>query len=320
MTRVCDALRATDRGSALPAGTVCPARPRSPTHSRSAGRHLGRRPAFSPARGCWTSARRGHVRRRLQARICAMRWTDVVVVREHPRGRPRPGRTRPFHRADCAAFEVAQALESPGSAKVARISRVRLVDGAPLAVAAEYLSLERARFRSSDSPPSPAAPSTNFLIRELGLKLLRSEMSVTAVGATAQQAKDSKSGAALHLLQMREMHFGEGIGACCTPINRHNSAVDRPHARALGHARMTRLLLDRQPFHRRSRVRRRLDAMGGARRQRRLCGAWAWRSGASGRSSSRHSARTIRLAPLQARIELARLPSSAPHPARLGTL
>ena len=108
---------------------------------------------------------------------------------------------------------------------MARISRVRLVDGTPLALAAEYLALGETTISSSDSRLSRAARCIEFLTRDLGLKLLRSEMSVTAVSATAQQAKelDLKRGAPL--LMMRELHFGEDGRRLLYSINHHNSAV-----------------------------------------------------------------------------------------------
>ena len=121
-------------------------------------------------------------------------------------------------------FEVAQALEILGGVKVARIGRVRLADGAPLALAAEYLILnEIISFKRLSAYSGGSL--YDFLIRDLGLKLLRSEMSVTAVSATAQQAKelDVKRGAPL--LLMREIHFGEGDRRLLYSVNHHNSAV-----------------------------------------------------------------------------------------------
>jgi GntR family transcriptional regulator len=107
---------------------------------------------------------------------------------------------------------------------VARISRVRLVDGAPLAVAAEYLPLS-AHVSFERLASFSGASLYEFLTRDLGLSLLRSEMSVTAVGATASQAKDLNIKRGAPLLQMRELHFGEGDRRILYSINHHNSAV-----------------------------------------------------------------------------------------------
>ena len=121
-------------------------------------------------------------------------------------------------------YEVAQALESPVGAKVGRISRVRLVDGMPLALASEYLPLSAAI--SFERLASFSGGSLyEFLTQDLGLTLLRSEMSVTAVSATAQQAKDLDIKRGAPLLLMREVHFGEGDRRILYSINHHNSAV-----------------------------------------------------------------------------------------------
>jgi DNA-binding GntR family transcriptional regulator len=60
---------------------------------------------------------------------------------------------------------------------------------------------------------------------ELELALLRSEMSVTAVSATARQAKDLDIKHGAPLLLMREVHFSEGDRRILYSVNHHNSAV-----------------------------------------------------------------------------------------------
>ena len=54
---------------------------------------------------------------------------------------------------------------------------------------------------------------------------MRSEMSVTAVSATAQQARQLEIKPKSPLLFMREIHFGENGRRVLYSINYHNSAV-----------------------------------------------------------------------------------------------
>ena len=64
-----------------------------------------------------------------------------------------------------------------------------------------------------------------FLTQTLGVALLRSEMAVTAVSATAQQSRLLGVKAGAPLLLMREVHFGAGDRRVLYSVNYHNSAV-----------------------------------------------------------------------------------------------
>ena len=64
-----------------------------------------------------------------------------------------------------------------------------------------------------------------FLRRDLGISLLRSEMTISAIGANAQQAQALNIKADAPLLLMKELHFGEDDERVLYSINHHNSAV-----------------------------------------------------------------------------------------------
>lgn len=225
VTRVCDALRGQIADHALPAGARLPSeaaladalKVSRPT-LREATRILAREGLLDIRHGVGTfvAASSPHLRNALDS----MSSLSAAI---RAAGRVPGVRGLSIERT-APPFEVAQALQTPAGADVARINRVRLVDGAPLAVAAEYLALNE-----TISVERLAAFSGgslyDFLIRDLGLKLMRSEMSVSAVGATAQQAKELEVRRGAPLLQMREIHFGEGDRRLLYSVNHHNSAV-----------------------------------------------------------------------------------------------
>ncbi len=119
---------------------------------------------------------------------------------------------------------VVEALRLPSGAQVVRISRVRLIDDRPLGLAHEYLP-------SGDRTPLSALKAFDggslyaFLAETLKIRLLRSEMSVTAVGATAEQARLLAVKPGAPLLFMRETHFGEDGAPILHAVNSHNSAI-----------------------------------------------------------------------------------------------
>ncbi|HEX4768601.1 MAG TPA: GntR family transcriptional regulator [Lichenihabitans sp.] len=119
---------------------------------------------------------------------------------------------------------VAAALRLPPGAPVVRIRRVRLIGDRPLGLAHEYLP-------SGDRTPLSALKAFDggslyaFLAETLKIRLLRSEMSVTAVGATAEQARSLAVKPGAPLLFMRETHFGENGEPILHALNSHNSAI-----------------------------------------------------------------------------------------------
>jgi GntR family transcriptional regulator len=225
VTRVCDALRAQIADHALPAGTRLPSEAllakelkiSRPT-LREATRILARDGLLDIRHGVGTFVAAGspHLRNALDS-------ISSLSAAIRAAGRVAGVQSLSIEQV-APPYEVAQALESPVGAKVGRISRVRLVDGTPLALASEYLPLSAAI--SFERLASFSGGSLyEFLTQDLGLTLLRSEMSVTAVSATAQQAKDLDIKRGAPLLLMREVHFGEGDRRILYSINHHNSEV-----------------------------------------------------------------------------------------------
>ncbi len=122
------------------------------------------------------------------------------------------------------AREVAEALRLRPGQPVACISRVRLIDGKPLGLACEYLPL------GADLPLAKLKTFAGgslyaFLAETLGVALVRSEMSVTAVAATPAQARLLAIRPGAPLLLMRETHVGRDERRVLYSVNHHNSAV-----------------------------------------------------------------------------------------------
>jgi GntR family transcriptional regulator len=225
VTRVCDALRAQMADHALPAGARLPSEAtlaRALTVSRPTLREAIRilvRDGLLDVRhgvGTFVAANSPHLRNALDS-ISSLSSTIRAA------GRVAGVRSLKVDEVS-PPYEVGQALECPVGAKVARIRRVRLVDGAPLALAAEYLPLSKttpfdriARFSGGSL--------YEFLTGDLGLALLRSEMSVTAVSASTRQARDLDIKHGAPLLLMREVHFSENDRRILYSVNHHNSAV-----------------------------------------------------------------------------------------------
>ncbi len=123
-----------------------------------------------------------------------------------------------------ASRDVALALALAPKSPVLRIKRTRLIDDRPLGLAHEFLppgpSIDLAALQRFDG-----GSLYGFLTRTLGIQLLRSEMSVTAVSATVQQSRLLAVRAGAPLLFMREIHFGESDRRVLYSVNHHNSSV-----------------------------------------------------------------------------------------------
>ncbi|MCW6510610.1 GntR family transcriptional regulator [Hyphomicrobiales bacterium BP6-180914] len=120
--------------------------------------------------------------------------------------------------------DVAAALSIAPKSGVIRIKRVRLIDDRPLGLAHEYVPVGPTvsfeafkRFKGGSL--------YGFLTQTLGLALLRSDMAVTAVNATAQQSRLLALKPGAPLLLMREIHFGENDRRVLYSVNHHNSDV-----------------------------------------------------------------------------------------------
>jgi GntR family transcriptional regulator len=124
-----------------------------------------------------------------------------------------------------AKDEVAGALGVPKGTRVAQISRVRLFDDRPLAVAYEYVRLfdearEFALVRAFDG-----SSIYQFMAAQLGRPLSRSEMAVTAVSAGKVFAELLDLKPRSPLLLMREAHFDIEGRRVLYSVNYHNSDV-----------------------------------------------------------------------------------------------
>ena len=225
VTRLCDALRAQIADHALPAGARLPSeavlakelKVSRPT-LREAIRVLVRDGLLDVRHGvgAFVAANSPHLRNALDS-ISSLSSTIQAA------GRVAGVRGLKIDLAP-APHETAQALGVSTGEKVARIRRVRLVDGTPLALAVEYIPLTDPI--AFDRLASFSGGSLyEFLTRQLGLRLLRSEMAVTAVSASVQQAKELEIKRGAPLLLMREVHFGVGDRPVLYSINHHNSAV-----------------------------------------------------------------------------------------------
>jgi GntR family transcriptional regulator len=124
-----------------------------------------------------------------------------------------------------AQGDVAAALDVPKDTPVAQISRVRLMDGRPLAAAYEYIRLieperEFALIRTFDGDSI-----YRFMSERFGRPLARSEMSVTAVSAGKVFAGLLALKPSSPLLLMREAHFDVEGRRVLYSVNYHNSNV-----------------------------------------------------------------------------------------------
>ncbi|HEY1941163.1 MAG TPA: GntR family transcriptional regulator [Roseiarcus sp.] len=123
-----------------------------------------------------------------------------------------------------APSEVAEALGLAPKADVVRIRRVRLMNERPLGLAFEYLPIA-APIDLPSMQRFDGGSLYGFLIKTLGLDLLRSEMAVTAVSANARQSQLLSVKPGAPLLLMRELHYGAANRRLLYSVNYHNSAV-----------------------------------------------------------------------------------------------
>jgi GntR family transcriptional regulator len=123
-----------------------------------------------------------------------------------------------------APRDVAEALGLAPKTEIVRVRRVRLMNERPLGLALEYLPIAS----PIDLPAMQRFDGGSlyaFLIKTLGLDLLRSEMAVTAVSANARQSQLLSVKAGAPLLLMRELHYGAANRRLLYSVNYHNSSV-----------------------------------------------------------------------------------------------
>ena len=88
-----------------------------------------------------------------------------------------------------ASDDVAEGLDVPPATPVARIDRVRLIDGAPLAVACEFVILPKPDQDFDRIRTFKGGSLYKFLHDRCGMALSRSTVAITAVPADAAQGE-----------------------------------------------------------------------------------------------------------------------------------
>ena len=134
-----------------------------------------------------------------------------------------PGDSQVEVRRTPAPNDVAEALDIlPGTA-VGLVKRVRLIDGAPLAIANEYVLLPRPREDFARLKTFHGGSLYIFLRDRCGVTLARSSVVIAAVAADPARAKLLKVPAGTPLLLLREPHFDLSGRPVLFAVNYHNS-------------------------------------------------------------------------------------------------
>lgn len=225
VARVCGALRSEIRERAIPPGTRLPSETdlakglgvSRPT-LREATRILAQEGLLDTRHGVGTFVAAGlrHVTNPIDSMLSLSASIRAAGGEPH---------VRDLSVEEVAApRDVALALAIPPYSGVIRIKRTRLIDDRPLGLAHEYVPLgplvSLAAFEHFGG-----GSLYGFLTQTLGIALLRSEVAVTAVSATAQQSRLLAVKPGAPLLLMREAHFGDAERRVLYSINFHNSAV-----------------------------------------------------------------------------------------------
>ena len=124
-----------------------------------------------------------------------------------------------------ATDDIAAALDVPKGARVAKVSRVRLFDDRPLAVAYEYIRLFDETREFALVQTFNGGSIYQFMSAQLGRPLARSQMAVTAVSAGKTFAELLALKPHSPLLLMREAHFDVEGRRALYSVNYHNSDV-----------------------------------------------------------------------------------------------
>ena len=123
-----------------------------------------------------------------------------------------------------AAGDVAEALGIELNTPVGLISRVRLIDGAPLSIAQEYLRLSGADdFARLQTFPGGSLYA--FLRDRCNIVLARSSVAIAAIAANAQQAALLGVTKGSPLLLLREPHYDVSGQPVLFAVNHHNSTL-----------------------------------------------------------------------------------------------
>lgn len=122
-----------------------------------------------------------------------------------------------------AADEVAEALNIPPQTPVGLVKRVRLIDGAPLAIANEYVLLTKPEEDFARLRTFAGGSLYTFLRENCGVTLSRSSVVITAIPADAARAKLLKVPRRTPLLLLREPHYDVAGRPVLFAVNYHNS-------------------------------------------------------------------------------------------------
>ena len=135
----------------------------------------------------------------------------------------KPGDRRVTLRQSPAPDDVAEAMEIAPQTPVCLIKRVRLIDGAPLAVANEYIPLAGRTEDFGRLKAFTGGSLFKFLGVRCGVTLARSNVVIAAVRADAERARLLDVRAGTPLLLLRETHYDPAGKSVLFTVNYHNS-------------------------------------------------------------------------------------------------
>jgi DNA-binding GntR family transcriptional regulator len=135
----------------------------------------------------------------------------------------KPGDRRVTLQQSPVPDDVADAMEIAPQTPVCLIKRVRLIDGAPLAVANEYIPLAGRTEDFGRLKAFTGGSLFNFLRERCGVTLARSNVVIAAVRADAERARLLDVRAGTPLLLLRETHYDPAGKSVLFTVNHHNS-------------------------------------------------------------------------------------------------
>lgn len=135
----------------------------------------------------------------------------------------KPGDRRVTVQRTAAPKDVAEAMEIEPQTPVCLIKRVRLIDGAPLTVANEYIPLAGQTEDFGRLKAFAGGSLFKFLGERCGVTLARSNVVIAAVRADAERARLLEVRAGTPLLLLRETHCDPAGRPVLLTVNHHNS-------------------------------------------------------------------------------------------------
>ena len=122
-----------------------------------------------------------------------------------------------------APNDAAEALDIAPQDPVGLVTRVRLIDGTPLAIANEYVLLARPEEASARLKSFRGGSLYAFLRDRCGVTLSRSSVVIAAIPADAERAKLLKVRKGTPLLLLQEPHYDMAGKPVLFAVNYHNS-------------------------------------------------------------------------------------------------